>query len=228
MVKYADNAWHAVKVSFANEIGTLAKAQGVDGRRVMEIFCADEKLNLSANYLKPGFAFGGSCLPKDVRALSYRGRTLDLDLPLLNAILPSNAQQLKRAFDLVTADDRRRIGVLGLSFKAGTDDLRESPTVDLVEQLIGKGYDLSIFDDNVNLAKLVGANRDFILTQIPHISNLMVDSADDLLDHAETIVVTTADPSYEKLLTRVRGDQRVVDLTRIGQPPEGAYDGLCW
>ncbi len=228
MVKYADNAWHALKVSFANEIGSLAKAQGVDGRRVMDVFCTDQKLNLSASYLKPGFAFGGSCLPKDVRALSYRGRSLDLDLPLLNAILPSNAQQLERAFDLVTADERRRIGVLGLSFKAGTDDLRESPTVDLVERLIGKGYDLAIFDDNVNLAKLVGANRDFILTQIPHISNLMVDSADDLLAHAETVVVATADPSYADVLARVHAGQRVVDLTRIGRPPEGEYDGICW
>lgn len=228
MVKYADNAWHALKVSFANEIGTLAKAHGVDGRAVMEIFCADEKLNLSAMYLKPGFAFGGSCLPKDVRALSYRGRSLDLDLPVLNAILPSNAQQLERAFHLVTADHRRRIGVLGLSFKAGTDDLRESPTVDLVERLIGKGYDLAIFDDNVNLAKLVGANRDYILNQIPHISNLMVDTGEQLLAHAETIVVGTTDPRYAQLLEGVRDDQRVVDLARIGHPPGGAYEGICW
>lgn len=228
MVKYADNAWHALKVSFANEIGSLAKAQGIDGREVMEIFCADEKLNLSASYLKPGFAFGGSCLPKDVRALSYRGRSLDLDLPVLNAILPSNAQQLERAFHLVTADERRRIGVLGLSFKAGTDDLRESPAVELVERLIGKGYDVAIYDHNVNLARLVGANRDYILNQIPHISNLMVDSADVLLDHAETIVVGTDDPSYGEVLRNVRPGQRVVDLVRIGHPGGGDYDGICW
>ena len=173
MVKYADNAWHALKVTFANEIGSLAKAQGLDGQRVMDILCADTKLNLSPVYLRPGFAFGGSCLPKDVRALRYQGRALDLDLPVLNAILPSNDQQLDRAFQLVADAGARRVGLLGLAFKAGTDDLRESPMVEVVERLIGKGYDVSIYDANVNLAKLVGANKSYILEQIPHISDLM-------------------------------------------------------
>jgi len=230
MVKYADNAWHALKVAFANEIGSLAKAQGLDGRRVMEVFCADQKLNLSSAYLRPGFAFGGSCLPKDVRALAYKGRGLDLDLPLLNAVLPSNRQQLERAFQLVTDADHRRIGVLGLSFKAGTDDLRESPMVDLVERLLGKGYDLRVYDGNVNLAKLVGANRDYILNQIPHISNLMVATVDELLDHAQTVVVGTADAAFRAALERVRPGQRVVDLVRIVDEPDGreGYDGICW
>ncbi|HEV8652596.1 MAG TPA: UDP-glucose/GDP-mannose dehydrogenase family protein [Actinomycetes bacterium] len=230
MVKYADNAWHALKVAFANEIGSLAKAQGLDGRRVMDVFCADQKLNLSSAYLKPGFAFGGSCLPKDVRALAYEGRSLDLDLPLLNAVLPSNRQQLERAFQLVVDADHRRIGVLGLSFKAGTDDLRESPMVDLVERLLGKGYDLRVYDGNVNLAKLVGANRDYILNQIPHISNLMVATVDELLDHAQTVVVGTADTAFRAALERVRAGQRVVDLVRIVDEPDGrdGYDGICW
>jgi GDP-mannose 6-dehydrogenase len=230
MAKYADNAWHALKVAFANEIGSLAKAQGIDGRRVMEVFCADTKLNLSPAYLKPGFAFGGSCLPKDVRALVYRGRGLDLDLPLLNAVLPSNRQQLERAFQLIVGADHRRIGVLGLAFKAGTDDLRESPMVDLVERLLGKGYDLRVYDSNVNLAKLVGANRDYILNQIPHISNLMVATVDELLDHAQTVVVGTDDAAFRAAVEQVRPGQRVVDLARVVDEPGGrdGYDGICW
>ena len=231
LVKYADNAWHGLKVAFANEIGTLAKAEGLDGRQVMRIFCSDEKLNISAAYLRPGFAFGGSCLPKDLRALSHRSQDLDLDLPVLTSILPSNRQQLERAFELVTSSEHRRIGVLGLSFKAGTDDLRESPMVDLVERLIGKGYDVRVYDHNVELATLVGANRDFILHQIPHISRLMVGSVDELLAHAQTVVVGTDDPAFDKAIAAVADDQRLVDLVRgdggIEEGPHG-YDGICW
>ena len=194
MAKYVDNSWHALKVTFANEIGSLARAQGLDGQRVMDILCIDTKLNLSPVYLRPGFAFGGSCLPKDVRALRYQGRGLDLDLPLLNAILPSNAQQLDRAFQLVIDAGARQVGVLGLAFKAGTDDLRESPMVEVVERLIGKGYDVMIYDANVNLAKLVGANRSYILDQIPHISDLMVSSIEEVLDHARTLVIGNQRP----------------------------------
>ena len=231
LVKYADNAWHGLKVAFANEIGTLAKAQGLDGRHVMRIFCSDEKLNLSAAYLRPGFAFGGSCLPKDLRALCHRSHDLDLDLPVLNSILPSNRQQLDRAFDLVTNSDHRRIGMLGLSFKAGTDDLRESPLVDLVERLIGKGYDVRVYDHNVELATLVGANRDFILHQIPHISRLMVGSVAELLAHAQTVVIGTDDPEFDEAIAAVTEDHRLVDLVRSDRGIEEgthAYDGICW
>jgi GDP-mannose 6-dehydrogenase len=230
MVKYADNAWHALKVTFANEIGSLAKAQGLDGQRVMDIFCADTKLNLSPVYLRPGFAFGGSCLPKDVRALRYQGRALDLDLPVLNAILPSNSQQLDRAFQLVADAGARQVGILGLAFKAGTDDLRESPMVEVVERLIGKGYDVSIYDANVNLAKLVGANKSYILEQIPHISDLMVSSIDEVLDHARTLVIGNNDPAFRDVAESPRPGQRVVDLVRVvDRRSDGdGYDGICW
>jgi len=230
MVKYADNAWHALKVTFANEIGSLAKAQGLDGQLVMDIFCADTKLNLSPVYLRPGFAFGGSCLPKDVRALRYQGRALDLDLPVLNAILPSNSQQLDRAFRLVADGGARQVGILGLAFKAGTDDLRESPMVEVVERLIGKGYDVSIYDANVNLAKLVGANKSYILEQIPHISDLMVSSIDEVLDRARTLVIGNNDPAFRDVAESPRPGQRVVDLVRVvDRRSDGdGYDGICW
>ena len=230
MVKYADNAWHALKVTFANEIGSLAKAQGLDGQRVMDILCADTKLNLSPVYLRPGFAFGGSCLPKDVRALRYQGRNLDLDLPVLNAILPSNAQQLDRAFQLVADAGARQVGVLGLAFKAGTDDLRESPMVEVVERLIGKGYDVRVYDANVNLAKLVGANKSYILDQIPHISDLMVSSVTEVLDHARTVVIGNRDPAFQAVADRPRPGHRIVDLVRVvDRRSDGdGYDGICW
>jgi GDP-mannose 6-dehydrogenase len=230
MAKYADNAWHALKVTFANEIGSLAKAQGLDGQRVMEILCADTKLNLSPVYLRPGFAFGGSCLPKDVRALRHQGRGLDLDLPVLNAILPSNAQQLDRAFQLIADAGARRVGVLGLAFKAGTDDLRESPMVEIVERLIGKGYEVSIYDANVNLAKLVGANKSYILDQIPHISDLMVSSVEEVLDRARTLVIGNNDPAFRAVAEHPRPGQRIVDLVGVvdRRSDGNGYDGICW
>jgi GDP-mannose 6-dehydrogenase len=230
MVKYADNAWHALKVAFANEVGSVAKESGIDGRVVMEVFAADEKLNLSAAYLKPGFAFGGSCLPKDVRALTYKGMRLDLDLPLINSVLRSNRAHLDRAFELITRSGDKRIGILGLAFKAGTDDLRESPMVEIVERLIGKGYEVRIFDPNVNVAKLIGANRDYILHQIPHISSLLVGSLNDVVEGAQTIVVGTADPAFADILSEVSREQRVVDLVRLdkGLSSSDGYDGICW
>jgi GDP-mannose 6-dehydrogenase len=230
MVKYVDNVWHALKVGFANEIGDVAKALGIDGHRVMEIFCQDTKLNLSPYYLKPGFAFGGSCLPKDLRAFTYRARTLDLQLPILESILPSNELQVRKSFDMVAAKGGRKIGVLGFSFKAGTDDLRESPMVELIERLIGKGYELRVYDRNVNLARLVGANREYILNRIPHIAALMVESIDAAIAGADVIVIGNADPEFRSVPERLADGQTLVDLVRVNAAlsSNGSYDGICW
>ena len=230
MVKYVDNIWHALKVAFANEVGNVAKSLGIDGHEVMNIFCQDTKLNLSPYYLKPGFAFGGSCLPKDLRAFTYKARTLDLSLPILESILPSNELQIRKALEMVTSCDRKKIGILGFSFKSGTDDLRESPIVELIERLIGKGYDLRIYDKNVNMAKLVGANRDYILNRIPHLAALMVDSIEQIVEHAEVIVIGNGDPEFRDLPDILDDRHHLVDLVRIRQKVNKglSYDGICW
>ena len=198
MVKYVDNCWHALKIGFANEIGNLCKSFGIDAHEVMKIFCQDKKLNISPAYLMPGFAFGGSCLPKDLRALIYKAKMHDLELPIIKSILPSNEMQVARGLQLIMEKGHKRVGILGFSFKAGTDDLRESPVIEVIERLIGKGYDLRIYDKNVNLASLVGANRDFILNHIPHISKLMVADVDAVLEHAQTIVIGNKDPGFPR------------------------------
>jgi GDP-mannose 6-dehydrogenase len=230
MVKYVDNVWHALKVDFANEIGNLCKELDLDGHRVMEIFCRDLKLNLSPYYLKPGFAFGGSCLPKDVRALNHRAKSLDLDLPIIASILRSNELQIQRAIDMVLAAPGRKVGVLGFSFKAGTDDLRESPIVQLAERLLGKGYDLRLYDRNVNLARLTGANRAYIEEHIPHLARLMVSSIEEIVDHSDTIVIGNADPDFGGVIDLLRRGQVVVDLVRLARaiPEDGDYRGICW
>ena len=230
MVKYTDNVWHALKVTFANEIGNLCKAVAIDGHKVMEIFCQDTKLNLSPYYMKPGFAFGGSCLPKDVRALTYKARSLDLDLPVLNAILPSNERQVERGIRMIVDKGHSKVGILGFSFKAGTDDLRESPLVEVIEYLLGKGYELRLYDRNVSLAALTGANRDYILNHIPHIARLMVQSMDEVLDFAQTLVIGNGAAEFKNVLERIRSDQVVVDLVRIVKAcsRSGDYDGICW
>jgi GDP-mannose 6-dehydrogenase len=230
MVKYADNAWHALKVGYANEIGTLCKALGVDAHKVMEIFCQDLKLNLSPYYLKPGFAFGGSCLPKDVRALLYKAKTLDLSLPILSSILPSNQLQIERGVQAVVDKGNRRVGILGFSFKAGTDDLRESPMVELTERLIGKGYDLRVYDRNVHMAALHGANRDYILNRIPHISRVMVGTIAEVLAHAQTIVIGNAAAEFADVPRRIGDGQTIIDFVRVcdSRTILGVYEGLCW
>lgn len=230
MVKYADNAWHALKVGFANEIGSLCKALGVDAHRVMDIFCQDQKLNLSPYYLKPGFAFGGSCLPKDLRALLYKAKTLDVTLPILAAVLPSNQLQVERGLAAVLEKGKKKIGILGFSFKAGTDDLRESPMVELTERLIGKGYDLRVYDRNVSLACLHGANRDYILNRIPHISRLMVPSVDEVIAHAETIVIGNAAPEFADVPRLIGDGQSIIDFVRVcdSRTIAGLYEGICW
>jgi GDP-mannose 6-dehydrogenase len=216
MAKYVSNAFHALKITFANEIGDLCETLGADVDEVMRAFLMDRKLNISEAYLRPGFAFGGSCLPKDLRALTYAARTADLALPLLSQILPSNDRQIQRGVGRVLATRRRRVGVLGLAFKSGTDDLRESPMVLLVETLIGKGCDVRILDRSVSIARLGGANRRYIEEEIPHISSLMCDSPEDLLTHAEVLVVANVDEQARQVLAAARPDQLVVDLGRDG------------
>lgn len=230
MVKYVDNSWHALKIGFANEIGNLSKSFGVDSHEVMKIFCSDQKLNISPAYLLPGFAFGGSCLPKDLRALVYQAKMHDLEAPILTSILASNEIQISRGVNMIISKGRKRVGILGFSFKAGTDDLRESPVIEVIERLIGKGFDLRIYDRNVNLSKLVGANRDFILNRIPHISRLMVDGIEAVLAHGETIVIGNKDPEFQNLAPQLGENHSVVDFVRIfdSKSYDGDYDGICW
>ena len=231
MIKYSCNAFHALKVTFANEIGTLCKASGIDSHRVMEIFCLDTKLNLSPYYLTPGFAFGGSCLPKDLRALLYHGRHFDLNLPVLESILPSNSVQVEQAYRLVTQAGSKRVGVLGFSFKAGTDDLRESPIVDLIERLIGKGYQVQVYDRNVSLANLQGANRAYIEKEIPHIAQLMTHTVDEVIEGSDVIVIGNNSPEFADVRERVNGRHVVVDLVRAAGKEAVSnerYQGIGW
>jgi GDP-mannose 6-dehydrogenase len=230
MVKYADNAWHAVKIAFANEIGKFSKAGGIDSHQVMEIFCQDTKLNLSPYYMRPGFAFGGSCLPKDVRALTYKARSWDVATPLLNSLLTSNQSQVELGIEMILSANEKSVGILGFTFKAGTDDLRESPLVEVIERLIGKGFDLCLYDKNVSIAKLTGANRDYILKVIPHIERLMVDSIDEILGRAKVIVIGNKAPEFADIAARLRPDQRVIDFVRIREieNKHANYEGICW
>ena len=232
MIKYASNTWHALKVCFANEVGNLCKRLDIDSHEVMDIFCRDQKLNLSSYYMKPGFAFGGSCLPKDVRAMQYRAKEVDLEMPVIQSILGSNQLQIRHAIDMVTETGKKHIGLLGFSFKAGTDDLRESPIVILAEALLGKGYSLCIYDKNVSLARLVGANRDYINTQIPHLSSLLSESIDDVLERSDVIVVGNGSPEFAEALKRTRPGQVVIDLFRVKEVTKeevpAQYTGICW
>jgi GDP-mannose 6-dehydrogenase len=231
MVKYVGNALHALKVSFGNEIGIVAQALGVDSHEVMSIACRDTKLNISPRYLRPGFAFGGSCLPKDVRALVQTGRKYDLDLPLLNGVLTSNRWQIQRAIDLVVQQGRRKVALLGLSFKAGTDDLRESPLVTLAEALIGKGFDLAIYDRSISLTRLMGANKEHIEKELPHLASVLSDDLRAVVAAAEVVVIGNASPEFEGLPALCRAGQVVIDLVRIDSLrglPDIEYHGIAW
>ena len=229
MIKYTCNVWHAAKVTFANEIGNIAKAVGVDGREVMEVICQDRKLNLSSYYMRPGFAFGGSCLPKDVRALSYRAGQLDVESPLIESLMRSNSAQVRKAFDIIASYDKRKVALLGLSFKAGTDDLRESPLVELAEMLIGKGFDLSIYDSNVEYARVHGANRDYIESKIPHVSSLLRSNFDEVVANADVIVLGNGDEAFAPLVERAFADKKVFDLVGfMRQSSGGGLEGICW
>ncbi|MBW8271277.1 nucleotide sugar dehydrogenase [Caldovatus aquaticus] len=231
MIKYANNAWHATKIVFANEIGALCKALGLDGHRVMDALCADTRLNVSAAYLRPGFAFGGSCLPKDLRALLHRARSLDVRCPMIASLLPSNEEQVRRAFEMVQAAGNRRVGLIGLAFKSGTDDLRESPAVELAERLFGKGYDIRIFDRDVNLARLTGANLAFIQARIPHLARLLSDDLHAVAAHGDTLVLVHGQFGEGLALPALRADQILIDLARLAdvqRPAGGRYEGICW
>lgn len=229
LLKYACNAFHAVKVTFANEIGAISKRLGIDSHAVMNVFTADRKLNISPTYLRPGFAFGGSCLPKDVRAITHESRALDVSTPLLNSVVDSNQVHIARVVDWVIAQKRKRVGVLGLSFKSDSDDLRESPTVQVVETLLGKGFAVSVYDANINLSRLIGANRSYIEQEIPHISSLMRRSAADVVEQSDVIVIANDGEGFEHVPRQLRHDQKVLDLVRVTSTTSGGgYEGIGW
>jgi len=216
-------------VGFANEVGNICKALGVDSHEVMDIFCEDTKLNLSPYYLKPGFAFGGSCLPKDLRAINYKAKQLDVEVPLLTSILPSNKQQIERAVEMILNTQSKKVGIFGFSFKAGTDDLRESPMVILIETLIGKGIQLYIYDRDVSLARLVGANKDYIEGQIPHISQLMRTSLEEIVELADVLVIGNRSAEFEQIKNMRRDGQVIIDLVRMfNDRSDETYQGICW
>lgn len=231
-VKYACNLFHAVKITFANEIGNISKKLGIDSHEVMSIFCADKKLNISDTYLRPGFAFGGSCLPKDIQAVAYRAKHLDLDVPLISSLLPSNEQQVRLAFDMIRETGKKAVGFLGLSFKPYTDDLRGSPAVALAEMLIGKGYRLRIHDEEVALSRLIGANKRYIRTVLPHISSLLEADASRLIRRSEVVVVTKDSSRHRLLLRSMPKEKAVIDLIRVEQDLSVLngcrYAGICW
>lgn len=230
-IKYADNAFHGLKIGFANELGAVCQALGVDSHQVIDVFLADRKLNISPAYLRPGFAFGGSCLPKDLRSLVHAAQRADVSVPILSHVLPSNSDHLQRAVEMVERTGKRRVGLFGLSFKPGTDDLRESPLVELAERLFGKGYDLRIHDANVSLSRLLGANREYIETRLPHLAQLLADSVDEVLEHAEVCLVGTRDPAVLSALPHGDGPM-IVDLIHLpdadARRTEPGYMGLAW
>jgi len=210
-------------------VGNICKALGIDSHEVMNVFCEDRKLNLSSYYLKPGFAFGGSCLPKDLRAINYKAKELDIEAPVLSAILESNRLQVARAVDMVIHTGKKRVGVLGFSFKAGTDDLRESPMVSLIETLIGKGFQLSIYDRHVSLARLFGANKEYIESEIPHISQLMRESVADVLQSSDLLIIGNKAEEFRDIEAMLREDQTIIDLVRLFEKTsDEVYQGICW
>ncbi len=230
MIKYADNSFHGLKVCFANEIGNICKSEGIDSHKVMDIFCSDTKLNLSPYYLKPGFAFGGSCIPKDLRAILHKSKSNNIKLPLLESILESNENQIKRAIKIITKTKKKNIGILGLSFKAKTDDLRESPIIEVIETLIGKGCNIKIYDNEVMLSSLFGANKDYITKEIPHIHRLFCSTVEETLKDTDIIIISKKEQSFRKIKNHLTNDQLIIDLVRLFEPDElkSQYEGIGW
>jgi GDP-mannose 6-dehydrogenase len=231
MVKYVSNAFHAVKVTFANEVGTLCQHLGVDTHTVTKIYTSDTKLNISPAYLSPGFAFGGSCLPKDLRALSYKAKELDLGLPMLESALRSNAVHVDRAIDAVLRTNQRKIAFLGLSFKAGTDDLRESPQVQVIKRLLGEGCHVKIWDQDVSLGRLAGSNRQYIEEVIPHIGSVLSSEFEEVVRSGEVVIIATK-VDNERLVRCLKPNQTVIDLVNLDPANRpvvpGPYEGICW
>jgi GDP-mannose 6-dehydrogenase len=231
MIKYVDNAFHGLKVVFANEIGNICKKIGIDSYEVMDVFYMDKKLNLSPYYLKPGFAFGGSCIPKDIRALLHKAKKDDLECPVLASIIPSNQRQIERGIELIISQGKKNVGVFGLAFKAGTDDIRESPIVHVIETLIGKGYNVRIYDSNVFLPNVFGANRAYIEEKIPHITSLFSSSLEDVLNNSEVLVISNKNEEFKKIPKLMKGGQILIDFVKLVEPNEienGKYIGICW
>jgi GDP-mannose 6-dehydrogenase len=229
--KYVDNAFHALKVGFANEVGALSVEFGIDSHQLMEIFKSDRKLNISEAYLTPGFCFGGSCLPKDLRALVHRAKGSHVEVPILESVLRSNEAHFRRTYDLLTANGRRRVGLFGLAFKPNTDELRESPFVELAERLIGKGYDLRIYDPSIHLPSLTGANREYIEEHLPHLKQLLAETAGEVVEHAETCVVASRHADVGRALEDAHG-RMIIDLVRLPNTAElkrkAEYHGVAW
>ncbi|RIK30585.1 MAG: GDP-mannose dehydrogenase [Anaerolineae bacterium] len=231
MVKYVSNAFHALKIVFANEVGSLSRAQGIDGQQVMEIFCADTQLNISTTYLRPGYAFGGSCLPKDVRALLYRAKELDVECEVLSSVIPSNQKQIETSVKLVEKAGKKKVGFLGLSFKPDTDDLRESPAVILAETLLGKGYHIKIYDDKVELSRLIGANKAFLESELPHIASLMCSSMEELIKESDVVIITNGSKAFKQAPELMSKQQVLIDLVGVAKESRelpGAYEGIGW
>jgi GDP-mannose 6-dehydrogenase len=230
-VKYLCNVFHALKIVFANEAGSVLKACGVDGREVMQIFCQDKQLNISTAYLRPGFAFGGSCLPKEVKGFLTLARQADVPIPALEALLDSNAAHVDRAYQMIARDGRRKIALFGLAFKPGTDDMRDSPLVTLAERLIGRGFELTIYDGFVKLSRLLGKNKEFIDREVPHLDRLLAPTPEEALDGAQVIVVGHADPAARKAIVAHAEGCRIVDLSGYAELREclsAEYEGICW
>lgn len=229
IMKYVDNTYHGLKIVFANEVGNICKALGIDSHKVMEIFCKDKQLNISPYYFKPGFAYGGSCLPKDSKALRALAHDLYIDVPVINAINPSNEQQKKNAVDIIESKGKRKIGIMGLSFKSGTDDLRCSPIVDVAEALLGKGYEIHIYDKNVRTSQLTGTNADFIAAKLPHLHEIITDDIDEVASWCEVMVITNKEKEFADLPMKYPR-KAIVDLVRqyIELDYDGNYEGISW
>lgn len=229
MMKYVNNTYHALKIVFGNEVGNICKSVGVDSHKVMEIFCKDKQLNISPYYFKPGFAYGGSCLPKDMKALKTLAHDNYVEVPVIESIFQSNENQKKRAVQLIMNQGQRKVGILGLSFKAGTDDLRCSPIVDVVESLLGKGFEIRIYDRNVKISELTGTNKDFIMAKIPHLQHFVTADLDSVCQNSDVLVVTNKEKDFEDVLKKYPG-KIIIDLVRQWKEVDyaGKYEGISW